>query len=98
MSRETPQNREEIVYRKGNVLLFVGFPGETVAEEWKCPGKRHKIGRNCCRGMKMSWEAPQNREKLQPLRENVPESATNPGETAAKEQKKAPGAIPGARY
>lgn len=45
---------------------------------------------------KMSRETPQNREKLLPRNENVPESATKPGETAAKEQKKAPGAIPGA--
>ena len=44
----------------------------------------------------MSRKTPQNREKLQPPRENVLASATKSGETAAKEQKKAPGAIPGA--
>ena len=33
----------------------------------------------------MSWETPQNREKLLPLRENVPESATKLGETIAEE-------------
>jgi hypothetical protein len=33
MSRESPQIREEIVYRRGNILLFGGFPGETIAEE-----------------------------------------------------------------
>jgi hypothetical protein len=33
ISRESPQIREEIVYRRGNILLFGGFPGETIAEE-----------------------------------------------------------------
>ena len=66
MSRESPQIREEIVYRRGNILLFGGFPGETVAEEWKCPGKRHKSRTNGRRRNEMSRKAPQNREKLQP--------------------------------
>ena len=82
--------------RNENVLGNATKPGETAAAERKCPGKRHKTRRNYCRGMKMSRKTPQNREKLQPPRENVLASATKSGETAAKEQKKAPGAIPGA--
>jgi hypothetical protein len=50
MSWKAPQNREEIVYRRANILIPGGFPGETSAAERKCPGKRHKTERNCHQG------------------------------------------------
>jgi hypothetical protein len=45
MSWKAPQNREEIVYRRANILIPGGFPGETSAAKGKCPGKPHKTGR-----------------------------------------------------
>ena len=45
ISRKTPQIREKVHTRKGNVLEIATKPGESTTTDRKCPGKHHKSGR-----------------------------------------------------
>ena len=82
MSWKAPQNQEKPPPQRRNVLENTPKPGETTAAEEECPGKHPKIRRNRRRRGEMSWKAPQNQEKPQLQRGNVPETTLKPGETA----------------
>ncbi len=80
MSWKQPLFQEKILPQRENVLETTAKPGETTAAERKCPGNNTNSGRNISRRGEMSWKQQQNQEKLQPQRENVPETAAKTGE------------------
>lgn len=69
MSWKSPQNREKVHTRKGNVPENTTNPGESTPAKGKCPGNRHKTRRKYNHGKEMSRKSPQNREKVQPQKE-----------------------------
>ena len=61
--------------------------GDDIAVLTFPPGNGVSLRRKCCRRGEMSWKAPQNQEKPQLQRENVPRSTPKSGETAAAERR-----------
>ena len=70
MSCKQPLFQEKILPHREIVPETTAKPGETTAEERKCPGNNSNSRRNFSRKGEMSWKAPQNREKTQTQEKN----------------------------